>query len=76
MLTANGLIILLWQVNDTLILAFDMPTDRGRGSGGKRFVDNLLEFSVQLVRVPPCELQGPCHGRAGPLLSSVFQSRC
>ena len=38
----------IYSDRDQLILQFDLPTDRGRGSGGKRFVDNLLEFSVQL----------------------------
>ena len=39
---------------DTLLLVFDMPTDRGVSGGGKRFVDNLLEFSSS---VPPHQLQ-------------------
>jgi len=33
---------------DRLRLVFDMATDRGRREGGKKFLDNLLEFSVQL----------------------------
>ena len=33
---------------DRLSLVFDMAMDRGQREGGKKFVDNLLEFLVQL----------------------------
>ena len=38
----------IYSDGDQLRLVFDVPTDRGRSEGGKLFVDNLLEFSVQL----------------------------
>ena len=39
----------IFSDRDVLILQFDMATDRGRGSGGKDFVDSL--FSMYSISV-------------------------
>ena len=38
----------IYSNGDVLALSFDLPTDMGRDSGGRSFVDNFLDFSVQL----------------------------
>ena len=53
---------------DQLLLQFDLPTDRGRSGGGKRFVDNLLEFSVQLG----IDYSAAWTGERAPTRYSVF----